>query len=444
MKKFLCLCVFLLCPFALRAQTQLASDTFQRTNENPLGNNNWTTAPGAQPLQIVSDAVEGTATSTDNVAYFSSVTWPSDQYAEIKVGPTSTANSFVGLALRVTTSGTSKNYYGCRLRNLGTNLLAQVYKYNNNTFSSLSSITTAAVSSGDVLHCEVIGAPAAILFKDVTTNTTFVSYTDNSPFTSGAPGLIVQPITSIANEVVQGPWTAGSTGGTPPPPPTVTSVFGRGGDVTAQTGDYSFSQLSGTASDGQLANAYSGIGSCTAGQFVNALTRNTAPTCATPAGGSGGVTNFSSGNLAPLFTTSVANSTTTPALSFSLSTVANNTFFGNHSGSTATPSFIQPALTDFSGRLTIAQFPTTGAFTVDGSGNNVSASLTTGAISGTSVNVSGSPQITDNVSHASISFGTGAKSGACTTASLFLRTDGGVGTTLYICDGGTWNPVTVP
>lgn len=53
----------------------------------------------------------------------------------------------------------------------------------------------------------------------------------------------------------------------------------------------------------------------------------------------GTVTSFSSGNLSPLFTTSVATSTTTPALSFSLSNAGANTWFGNSTGSSAAPSY---------------------------------------------------------------------------------------------------------
>ncbi len=55
---------------------------------------------------------------------------------------------------------------------------------------------------------------------------------------------------------------------------------------------------------------------------------------------SGTVSSFSSGNLSPLFTTSVSNSTTTPALSFSLSSVANaNYIYASPNGSSGTPSF---------------------------------------------------------------------------------------------------------
>ncbi len=57
-------------------------------------------------------------------------------------------------------------------------------------------------------------------------------------------------------------------------------------------------------------------------------------------GGSGTVTSFSAGNLAPLFTTAVATATTTPALSFTLSTQTANTLFaGPVSGGAAAPTF---------------------------------------------------------------------------------------------------------
>jgi hypothetical protein len=74
---------------------------------------------------------------------------------------------------------------------------------------------------------------------------------------------------------------------------------------------------------------------------------NTHPICASGTAGIyidctagvGTVTSMSAGTLSPLFTTSVATSTSTPALSFSLSTAGANTVFGNCTGSTATPSY---------------------------------------------------------------------------------------------------------
>jgi hypothetical protein len=57
------------------------------------------------------------------------------------------------------------------------------------------------------------------------------------------------------------------------------------------------------------------------------------------AGVMGTVTSFSAGDLVPLFTTTVSNSTTTPLLQFNLSTAGAHSFFGNNTGSTATPSY---------------------------------------------------------------------------------------------------------
>jgi hypothetical protein len=61
--------------------------------------------------------------------------------------------------------------------------------------------------------------------------------------------------------------------------------------------------------------------------------------CAPSGGGSGTVTSFSAGTLSPLFTTSVATPTVTPALTFTLSTAAANTIFGNCTVGVAAPNY---------------------------------------------------------------------------------------------------------
>ncbi len=99
-------------------------------------------------------------------------------------------------------------------------------------------------------------------------------------------------------------------------------------------------------------------------------------------GGTGTVTSFSAGTLSPLFTTSVATATSTPALSFALSTAAAHTTFMNNTGSTATPGFQSIGVADlpftYSGNTTKLA-TTTGALTngncvsIDASGNLVDA-----------------------------------------------------------------------
>ena len=56
--------------------------------------------------------------------------------------------------------------------------------------------------------------------------------------------------------------------------------------------------------------------------------------------GFGTVTDFSAGDLSPLFTTTEATTTTTPALSFALTNAAANTLFGNGTGGSAAPTFM--------------------------------------------------------------------------------------------------------
>jgi len=72
-------------------------------------------------------------------------------------------------------------------------------------------------------------------------------------------------------------------------------------------------------------------------------------------GGSGTVTNFSAGTLSPVFTTSVANASTNPALTFALSNAGAHQFLGNNTGSSAAPTYVQPAFTDLSGNINVNQ-----------------------------------------------------------------------------------------
>src|SRR5579859_867295 len=81
-------------------------------------------------------------------------------------------------------------------------------------------------------------------------------------------------------------------------------------------------------------NALSAIAAAVSGGGTTNFLRADGTFAAPPGGGgSGTVTSFSAGNLSPLFTSSVATATTTPALTFSLSNFANNTVLGNVSGS---------------------------------------------------------------------------------------------------------------
>lgn len=100
------------------------------------------------------------------------------------------------------------------------------------------------------------------------------------------------------------------------------------------------------------------------------------------AASTGSVTSFSAGNLSPLFTTSVATATTTPALTFSLTAqIANKVFAGPTTGANAAPTFRS---------LVAADLPATVVYS-DGSYSNPAwiTALAWAKITGTPTTISG-------------------------------------------------------
>lgn len=99
---------------------------------------------------------------------------------------------------------------------------------------------------------------------------------------------------------------------------------------------------------------------------------NNAQSCFGSGAGEGTVTVVSAGNLAPLFTTSVALPTTTPALSFTLSDAPADSWFGNANSSSATPTFNTTT-------LPTSLFPTTIPSNTTGNAATATALAATGA-----------------------------------------------------------------
>ena len=106
-----------------------------------------------------------------------------------------------------------------------------------------------------------------------------------------------------------------------------------------------------------------GFGISVTGSYPNFTVTNDYPSLG------GTVTNFSAGNLSPLFTTSVASSTTTPALSFALANAAANTVLAGPNGALGAPTYRAlvaadiPSLSYISSISVSAPLATTGGLT---------------------------------------------------------------------------------
>jgi hypothetical protein len=96
--------------------------------------------------------------------------------------------------------------------------------------------------------------------------------------------------------------------------------------------------------------------------------------------GTGTVTSFSAGTLSPLFTTSVATATTTPALSFSLSNAAGGTLFGNNTTGSAAPAYTTAPVLGIpgtsTGTIALASVTASGKFTITAPSSSATPTLT--------------------------------------------------------------------
>jgi hypothetical protein len=181
---------------------QLGSDDFNRANETPL----------ASPWLIV-----GTVTATANLStntvvannggldfgyYYSSVTWPDNQYSEAAITVTgTTAGTGYGVLARGDVNGGALTYYRAVVSKAASNNV-DLSKFVGGTKTAIGSRTTTWVD-GDVFRIEVTGSTISLKQNGTILGATF----SDSGIATGRAGIIYSSQVTSGNI---GNWAGGS------------------------------------------------------------------------------------------------------------------------------------------------------------------------------------------------------------------------------------------
>jgi hypothetical protein len=185
---------------------QLASDNFDRANENPIAGS-WTSGPGvASDVQLLNNAAKVVGDPTVNgngVAFWSAATFPANQWAEVTL-PTVPTTDDIGPAVRI--AATVATYYVAPSYPNGR---LAIYRAIDHAFTQLFTTASGFVVAGDRVRLEVEGTTLRV-FK----NGVLVGQAVDDAITTGAPGIVLDDMTGTLDD-----WAAGSLDSAPAPPP---------------------------------------------------------------------------------------------------------------------------------------------------------------------------------------------------------------------------------
>ncbi|MCK9420202.1 MAG: host specificity factor TipJ family phage tail protein [Nitrospirae bacterium] len=173
------------------------SDDFNRADENPLAGN-WTTAPGAHALKIVSNQCVTTIGVNDG-AYWSGGSFFNDQFAEF----TSAVTDYGSLMLRCITSGSVLNLYGLTVSLNGVQLFKYVAGARSTIGSSIS--LSPPLQASDVIRFEAEGTVLRVKRNNI-----ILREEIDTSLSSGSPGVFVY----IGNPAIDN-WRGGNLSSAP-------------------------------------------------------------------------------------------------------------------------------------------------------------------------------------------------------------------------------------
>lgn len=180
----------------------LATDDFDRANEDPLDNGVWTEQGSGLGFKIVSTVAVPFNNNLDSYSTYTGIAWPDDQYSQVDLVDLASwaTGAGVGVVLRV---ANPSNYYRVAVSSAASNNV-QLRKRVGAVNSTLLTVTQA-MTSGDTLKVEVQGNTLRLYKNGVQFGG---DVTGDLTLASGDPGLFNSSPTSTSAGVDN--WEGGS------------------------------------------------------------------------------------------------------------------------------------------------------------------------------------------------------------------------------------------
>lgn len=180
----------------------LASDDFNRANGG-LPGANWTLITGSDTPNISSNQVidSNTGNGNDANAFYSSITWPNDQYSKA-VATTLVSQSVPGVVTRADT-GAARTYLFGFFDTPGASANHTIYKNVSNVLTLIETGGGVTFNNGDTLELRSQGTIHTIM-----RNGAKIANANDAAIASGAAGLSVVALTTGGTGVIDS-WEGG-------------------------------------------------------------------------------------------------------------------------------------------------------------------------------------------------------------------------------------------
>lgn len=179
--------------------TQLAADTFDRSNEALSVSANWT-ADAA--FQVSANAANTGGSGGDAQAEYTGIAWPNDQYSQVILDVTGTAGLGTGYGPTCRFATAAKTGYRLITSGSGWELL----RFNAGASTSLGSSAGTTFAIGDTVYLSMVGAVWTVKKNGATVSGG--TGTDGSPIASGNAGIAYSSTSAAADGIAS--WSGGT------------------------------------------------------------------------------------------------------------------------------------------------------------------------------------------------------------------------------------------